>query len=105
MATRIYVDNFKDKVLDSELPVLVDFYSDSCVACKKLAPVLCELEEDYEGKINIFKVNTNYDQVLAQKYEVLSNPTLILFKDGKDIDKQIGAKDYDDLTDWIDANI
>ena len=105
MAARIYVDNFKDKVLDSELPVLVDLYSDSCVACKKLAPLLCELEEDYEGKINVFKVNTNYDQILAQKYEVLSNPTLILFKDGKDVDKQIGAKDYDDLTDWIDAHI
>ncbi|SDB14351.1 thioredoxin 1 [Pseudobutyrivibrio sp. YE44] len=105
MASRIYVDNFKDKVIESELPVLVDFYSDSCVACKKLAPILCELEEDYEGKLNVFKVNTNYDQILAQKYEVLSNPTLILFKDGKDIGKQIGAKDYDDLTDWIDANI
>lgn len=105
MATRIYVDNFKEKVLESQIPVLVDFYSDSCVACKKLAPLLCELEDDYEGKINVFKVNTNYDASLAKEYNVLSNPTLILFKDGKDVDKQIGAKDYDDLTDWIDALI
>ena len=62
MAARIYADDFKSKVLDSEIPVLVDFYSDSCVACKKLAPVLCELEEDYEGKLNIYKVNTNYEE-------------------------------------------
>lgn len=105
MAARIYADDFKSKVLDSEIPVLVDFYSDSCVACKKLAPVLCELEEDYEGKLNIYKVNTNYESDLAKEFNVLSNPTLVLFKDGKDIDKQIGAKDYDDLSDWIDSNI
>ncbi len=105
MAARVYADDFKAKVLDSELPVLVDFYSDSCVACKKLAPVLCEVEEEYEGKINVFKVNTNYDEGLAVEYNVKSNPTLVLFKDGKDVDKQIGAKDYDDLIDWIDANI
>ncbi|NEX01404.1 MULTISPECIES: co-chaperone YbbN [Pseudobutyrivibrio] len=105
MAARIYADDFKSKVLDSEIPVLVDFYSDSCVACKKLAPVLCELEEDYEGKLNIYKVNTNYEGDLAKEFNVLSNPTLVLFKDGKDIDKQIGAKDYDDLSDWIDSNI
>ena len=105
MAARIYADDFKSKVLDSEIPVLLDFYSDSCVACKKLAPVLCELEEDYEGKLNIYKVNTNYEGDLAKEFNVLSNPTLVLFKDGKDIDKQIGAKDYDDLSDWIDSNI
>jgi len=105
MAARIYADDFKSKVLDSEIPVLVDFYSDSCVACKKLAPVLCELEEDYEGKLNIYKVNTNYEGDLAKEFNILSNPTLVLFKDGKDIDKQIGAKDYDDLSDWIDSNI
>ena len=105
MAARIYADDFTSKDLDSEIPVLVDFYSDSCVACKKLAPVLCELEEDYEGKLNIYKVNTNYEGDSAKEFNVLSNPTLVLFKDGKDIDKQIGAEDYDDLSDWIDSNI
>ena len=67
--------------------------------------MLCELEEDYEGKLNIYKVNTNYEGDLAKEFNILSNPTLVLFKDGKDIDKQIGAKDYDDLSDWIDSNI
>lgn len=105
MAERIYTDDFQAKVLDSPVPVLVDFYSDSCIACKKLAPTLCDLEEDYEGKISVFKVNTGYDQKLVEEYGIQSNPTLILFKDGKVADKQIGAKDYDALTDWLDSLI
>lgn len=105
MAERIYSDDFQTKVLDSPVPVLVDFYSDSCIACKKLAPTLCDVEEDYEGKVNVFKVNTGYDTKLVQEYEILSNPTLILFKDGEAVDRQIGAKDYDELTDWIDGLI
>ena len=105
MAERIYSDDFQTKVLDSPVPVLVDFYSDSCIACKKLAPTLCDVEEDYEGKVNVFKVNTGYDTKLVQEYEILSNPTLILFKDGEVVDRQIGAKDYDELTDWIDGLI
>ena len=63
------------------------------------------MEEDYEGKINVFKVNTGYDTKLVQEYEILSNPTLILFKDGKAVDRQIGAKDYDEITDWVDGLI
>ena len=105
MAARIYTNDFKEKVLDSDIPSLVDFYSDSCVACKKLAPTLCDVEEDYEGKVSVFKVNTGYDTKLVQEYEILSNPTLILFKDGEAVDRQIGAKDYDELTDWIDGLI
>lgn len=105
MAQRIYTDDFEEKVLKSSVPVIVDFYSDSCVACKKLSPTLCDLEEDYEGKLNIFKVNTGYDTKLVEEYGIKSNPTLIFFKDGNAVDKQIGAKDYDELTDWIDGII
>ncbi len=105
MAARIYTNDFQEKVLDSEIPSLVDFYSDSCVACKKLAPTLCEVEEDYEGKVNVFKVNTGYDTKLVEDSGIQSNPTLIFFKDGKALDKKIGAKDYDEITDWIDSLI
>ena len=105
MTARIYTNDFKEKVLDSGLPSLVDFYSDSCVACKKLAPTLCEVEEDYEGKVNVFKVNTGYDTKLVEDYGIQSNPTLIFCKDGKALDKKIGAKDYDEITDWIDSLI
>lgn len=105
MAERIYSDDFQTKVLDSPVPVLVDFYSDSCIACKKLAPTLCDVEEDYEGKVNVFKVNTGYDTKLVEDYGIQSNPTLILFKDGQAVDKKVGAKDYDEITDWIDSLI
>ena len=105
MAERIYTDDFKVKVLDSPIPVIVDFYSDSCIACKKLAPTLCDVEEDYEDKVKIYKVNTGYDPKLVEEYGILSNPTLILFKDGEILDKQIGAKDYDEISDWIDSLI
>ena len=100
MAARIYTNDFQEKVLDSAIPSLVDFYSDSCVACKKLAPTLCEVEEDYEGKVNV-----GYDTKLVEDYGIQSNPTLILFKDGLAVDKKVGAKDYDEITDWIDSLI
>ena len=60
MAARVTKDDFEEKVLKESLPVVVDFYSDSCVACKMLAPVLGELEDEYEEKLKIVKVNTNF---------------------------------------------
>ena len=77
MAARVSKADFEEKVLKEALPVLVDFYSDSCVVCKKLAPVLGNAEDDYEDKIKVYKVNTNFDAELAEQYEVQANPTLI----------------------------
>ncbi len=105
MAVRITAGDFDEKVLGSFLPVLVDFYSDSCIACKKLAPLLGDIEDDYEDKLIVYKLNTNFDGSAAEKYGVLSNPTLILFKDGKEAARQVGAKTYDDLCQWIDEII
>jgi len=101
MAVRVSKEDFADKVLKSELPVLVDFYSDSCVACKRLAPVLGDIEDNYEGKIAVYKVNTNFDQELAVEYRVMSNPTVLLFNQGEVVDKVIGAKSYKELEDWL----
>lgn len=105
MATRVYTDDFESKVLESDVPVVVDFYSDSCITCKKLAPTLCDIEEEYEGKLNVFKVNTNYDTKLVEEYEIKANPTLILFKEGKAVDKQIGPREYDELVEWLEDYI
>ncbi len=105
MAVRIYKDDFSIKVLENDKPVIVDFYSDSCIACKKLSPVLYDIEDDYDGRIDVYKINTGYEQELVEKYGILSNPTLILFKDGQVAGKQVGAKDYDELSDWIDELI
>lgn len=101
MALRISEADFDEKVLQAELPVLVDFYSDSCVACKKLAPVLGGLEDDYEGQILVYKVNTNFDQALAEKYEVSANPTLLLLVGGEVKDRKVGALSPIALTKWV----
>jgi len=105
MAERISKDNFEAKVLKSALPVIVDFYSDSCVACKKLAPVLGDIEDDYEGKINVFKVNTNFDADIAIEYGISANPTLLLFKSGEKVAKKVGAANKKDIEDWLTANL
>lgn len=103
MAVRVSKTDFEEKVLKEKLPVLVDFYSDSCVACKKLAPVLGNAEDDYEDKIKVNKVNTNFDVELAEQYEVQTNPTLILFKDGQAKDRKTGALKQVELNSWIEG--
>ena len=103
MAVRVNVETFAAEVLQAKGLVLVDFYSDSCVACKKLAPVLGNAEDDYEDKIKIYKVNTNFDVELAEQYEVQANPTLILFKDGQAKDRKTGALKQAELNSWIEG--
>lgn len=101
MAVRVTKDDFDEKVLNRNLPVVVDFYSDSCVACKRLAPALGELEDQYEGKLDVVKVNTNFDTELSEKYGILSNPTILVFASGRELDRKVGALSYQDLADWI----
>ena len=98
MAVRVSKTDFEEKVLKEKLPVLVDFYSDSCVA-----PVLGNAEDDYEDKIKVYKVNTNFDVELAEQYEVQANPTLILFKDGQAKDRKTGALKQAELNSWIEG--
>ncbi len=105
MAVRVSKGDFEAKVLKEPLPVLVDFYSDSCVACKKLAPVLGNAEDEYEDKIKVYKVNTNFDVELAETYKVQANPTLILFKAGEEAGRKVGALKSAELNGWIEENI
>lgn len=101
MAVRISEAEFEEKVLKASLPVLVDFYSDSCVACKKLAPVLGGIEDDFEGQLLVVKVNTNFEQGLAQTYQVTANPTLLLIRDGEVKDRKVGAVKPVELDSWV----
>lgn len=101
MAARVTKDNFTEKVLKNTLPVIVEFYSDSCIACKKLAPVLGDLEDNYEGKLEVVKVNTNYDAELSEEYGVMANPTIIIFKNGTPVDVKAGAVSYSEIEEWV----
>ena len=87
MAKRVSKEEFASEVLQSELPVVVEFYSDSCIPCKQLSPILGEIEDDYEDKLKVVKVNVNFDAELAQEYDVAASPTLLFFKEGKEADR------------------
>lgn len=91
MALRVNEENFESEVLKSELPVLADFYSDSCVPCKRLSPILAEIEEELSDSLKTVRININFDSALAEKYQVLSAPTLILFKNGNEAERVSGA--------------
>lgn len=105
MAVRISKDNFDQNVLNTKLPVIVDFYSDSCNVCKMLSPVLGNAEDEYEGKLLVFKVNTNFDPEVAEKYSVMSNPTLIFFKNSEEVGRKVGALSGEQLNSWIEEYI
>lgn len=91
MASIDIVDqNFDAQVLQNKLPVLVDFWAEWCGPCKMAGPVLDELSEVYKDKLLIVKLNVDQNPVNSQKYGIMSIPTTILFKDGKEIDRQVG---------------
>ena len=91
MAVKVSIDNFENEVLKSEKPVLADFYSDSCIPCKMLSPVLSQVEGEYQDRIKVAKINVNFNSELTEKYGVQAAPTLVFFKNGEEIERLRGA--------------
>lgn len=102
-ATEITNTNFDEKVANSDKPVLIDFWAEWCAPCRMLSPVVDEIADMYEGKAIIGKVNIDAEGELAQKFGVMSIPTLILFKDGKVSEKSVGVVGKDKISSMIDA--
>ncbi|MBU1090596.1 MAG: thioredoxin [Candidatus Omnitrophica bacterium] len=101
-----YTDaNFKKEVLDSDLPVLVDFWAAWCSPCKMIAPLLEELAKEYSKKIKIGKVDVEASPKTATAYAVMSVPTIIFFKDGKIMEQVVGVLSMSDLKRKIEANL
>ena len=97
--------DFDAAVLQSDTPVLVDFWAEWCGPCKMIAPVLDELAEAYDGKLKVVKLNVDENRGSAMKYHVRSIPMLLLFKDGQIQATQIGAVGKGQLTQMIDKGI
>ncbi|KAB1439980.1 thioredoxin family protein [Candidatus Galacturonibacter soehngenii] len=103
MALRITQANFEANVLKETKPVIVEFYSDSCIPCKQMASILGDLEEDYEDKIAVCKVNVTYDEMLVNEYQVMSSPTTLLFYDGLEKARVTGIVKKDQLIELVTA--
>ena len=95
-------ENFEADVLNSEQTVLVDFWAPWCGPCRMVAPVIDELAEEYAGRMTFGKLNVDENGPLAQKYEVMSIPTLGIFKKGVVVDKIVGFRPKPDLAKTLD---
>ncbi len=97
MELKLSSENFKEEVLNSEKPVLVDFYADWCGPCKMMAPIVEELSTELDGKAKVGKINVDENSDIAVEYNVMSIPTLILFKNGKEEKRLVGLRDKEEL--------
>jgi len=96
------VKNFKEEVIKSDIPVLVDFWASWCPPCKVVEPILEELAQEYHGRVKIGKLNVDRNPGLGTKYEITGVPTFIIFKDGKIKDRAMAAKSKEELKKMIE---
>jgi thioredoxin 1 len=89
--------NFKNDVLNSDQPVLVDFWAEWCGPCRMVAPIVDQIAEEYDGKLRVGKLDTDSNQELAIQFQVMSIPTLMLFKGGKPVARITGFQPKDRL--------
>jgi thioredoxin 1 len=98
-------ENFQQAVLESDLPVLVDYWAEWCGPCKMIAPILDEVARDYGDKIRVVKVNVDENQSVPAKYGIRGIPTLMLFRNGAVVDTKVGALSKSQLTLFLDSHL
>ncbi len=91
MEIKVDDSNFKQEVLDSEILVLVDFWAEWCAPCRMVAPAIEKITKEYEGKIKVCKINVDESPQIASEYDIMSIPTLALFKNGEVVDRIVGV--------------
>jgi len=97
--------NFNNEVLESDTPVLVDFWAEWCGPCRAIGPVVDEIANDYDGKVSVGKLNVDHENQLAMKYGVRSIPALLIFNNGTVVNQIVGAVPKNRITDILDTVI
>ena len=105
MATQITESNFEDEVLRSSLPVLADFWATWCGPCKMISPIIDQISKEFEGKAKVVKIDVDACPNLAQRYGVLSIPTLLFMKGGAVVETIVGATSKDNIVSRLKACI
>ena len=105
MATQQITDSNFEKIINSDKPVLIDFWAEWCGPCKMIGPLVEELANEFEGKAIIGKVDVDTNPEVSAKFGIRSIPTLLVFKDGKIVDKQVGAVPKSVLSDKIQTQL
>ena len=102
---KISSEQFEEQVLNSEKPVLIDFYADWCGPCKTMAPIVEEVAKEVSEKVKVVKINVDEENELTMKYGISSIPTLVYIKNKEVVRNLVGIRDKDELVEFINKNI
>lgn len=94
MSLEITDRTFEDEVINSSTPVLVDFWASWCIPCKVMEEIMERLEREFRGSVKVCKINVDRNPAWAGKFKVLTVPTVMIFRDGKEIDRRVAAQSY-----------
>ncbi|MGE0267931.1 MAG: thioredoxin [Candidatus Omnitrophota bacterium] len=103
--THLTEQNFKAEVINSKIPVLVDFWAEWCGPCRMIAPIIDELAKDLNGRLKVTKLNVDEAQALAAEYNIMSIPTILIFKGGELVEEIVGAMSKEQMLEKINPQI